>query len=273
MNFLLRARFLPLATLSFVLLCNGLSHAQARCSNKTFRGAFGFTATGTNIMMNAGCDNNGRFVADGKGHMTGALTEGQGGHIQKVQFTGTYTVNPDCTGTAQWVFPGPFKVASSFVLDRDGSRMYFMNAEKGPIVNAGSAKKQSRGHMEAACSDRSFHGPFGLSVLGTKVASNVRFAVTGQIAPDGQGHISGTVTEDVAGEPQQHSLAGTYKVNRDCTGAGKFESPGKPDVNFDFVLVNDSDELYLIYTDDGAEATGVGSRIAPSPRHSLPHKR
>lgn len=257
-----RRRELPIIV-SLFLTAPIFPQARTSCSNETFHGAFGFTATGTNIMMNAGCDNNGRFVADGKGNMSGALTEGQGGHIQRVQFTGTYTVKQDCTGSAKWVFPGPLSVTSSFVLGENGAQMYFMNAEKGPIVNAGMARKQGHGFTGAKCSSKSFYGPFGVSILGTKVASNTRFAVTGAMTPDGLGHITGNFTEDVAGQPQQYTITGTYKVNDDCTGSGTFESSGQPSANFDFVLVNGNNDFYLIYTDDGTEASGIASRLSP----------
>jgi hypothetical protein len=52
----------------------------------------------------------GQIKLDGTGNLSGSETVSVGGTISAIQFTGTYTENPDCTGTAQVVspaFPAP----------------------------------------------------------------------------------------------------------------------------------------------------------------------
>jgi len=80
-----------------------VANAQAAgCSNASVKGSFGFILTGTRI---GGSDpgpraNVGRFTSDGKGNLSGYETKSKNGTIiLDVTITGTYTVNPDCTGS------------------------------------------------------------------------------------------------------------------------------------------------------------------------------
>src|SRR5215472_8474872 len=97
------------------------------CSNATLRGTFAYTSTGT---IAAPPVIAGPFVEvgtqsfDGTGGTTLTATSSQNGNISPLTATGTYTVNPDCTGTMtlQVSFPGfpVFPVHVSFVIDDNG---------------------------------------------------------------------------------------------------------------------------------------------------------
>jgi hypothetical protein len=89
------------------------------CSNASLSGTFGilapgFTAgapgTGTLAPFNLV----GRISADGAGNF--GLDRSVGAPLQQRQFTGTYTVNTDCTGTARLVDPDRRTRNISFVL-------------------------------------------------------------------------------------------------------------------------------------------------------------
>jgi len=72
------------------------------CSNATLKGKFAFTSTG---FITAPPPLAGPFAItgaqtfDGNGAFTAAATVSQNGNIIPVSIAGTYTVNPDCTGT------------------------------------------------------------------------------------------------------------------------------------------------------------------------------
>jgi hypothetical protein len=78
--------------------------ADNTCSVQTLNGAYTYTLRGGyigdqygNVFDFAAA---GRFVADGNGAFSGAETASQGESILRAnKFTGTYTVNDDCTGT------------------------------------------------------------------------------------------------------------------------------------------------------------------------------
>jgi len=63
----------------------------------------------------------GLIAYDGQGAFVGADTVSIGGAIRPRTFTGTYTINPDCTGTATIVQPGR-TLHSAFVLDQPLSK-------------------------------------------------------------------------------------------------------------------------------------------------------
>ena len=78
--------------------------ADNTCSAQTLNGAYTYTLRGGYIGDQYGDVFDfaaaGRFVADGNGTFSGTETTSQGESISKAApYTGTYTVNDDCTGT------------------------------------------------------------------------------------------------------------------------------------------------------------------------------
>ena len=78
--------------------------ADNTCSVTTLNGAYTYTLRGGYIGDQYGDVFDfaaaGRFVADGNGGFSGAESTSQGESISKASpYTGTYTVNDDCTGT------------------------------------------------------------------------------------------------------------------------------------------------------------------------------
>jgi hypothetical protein len=72
------------------------------CSNATLRGGYGLHATGTVIGVGDFAAV-GRFTFDGNGHLTGKLfVRLAGNNAEPPEFTGTYSVNSDCTVTDNW---------------------------------------------------------------------------------------------------------------------------------------------------------------------------
>lgn len=91
------------------------------CSASTLSGAYGVSGAAVNLGDTPGPGAStpftiiGRFWADGNGNFgTDSATTAQ----SKLQFSGTYKVNSDCTGTATWIMPGDTTVGRklAFVL-------------------------------------------------------------------------------------------------------------------------------------------------------------
>jgi hypothetical protein len=86
-------------------------HAQTGCDLTSFSGAYGYTQNGT-VYDNAGnlyfIASAGRIVSDGNGGITGADTSSFDGNIGKRTYTGTYTMNADCTGSMTLQVSGKF---------------------------------------------------------------------------------------------------------------------------------------------------------------------
>jgi hypothetical protein len=73
------------------------------CSLRSLSGPYSFSGSGFLTDANGNstlASNIGRIMADGAGNVTGTETFGVSGTVSKfVSFSGTYFVNPDCTGT------------------------------------------------------------------------------------------------------------------------------------------------------------------------------
>jgi uncharacterized protein YcfJ len=77
------------------------AHA-AHCSTATVAGSWGFTLTGTAILPGVGptlVAAVGSFTADNRGNAVGTEARSVGGGYADETVTGSWTVNPDCTGT------------------------------------------------------------------------------------------------------------------------------------------------------------------------------
>ena len=115
------------------------------CANKTLSGDYAFTVAGQ-ILNADGTITTRNGVAmthfDGSGHLTQvdytiSLTPGQnppGGVDTSPAFrlgeTGSYTVNPDCTGTAEIDFPAPPGVRTGAVI-----KLVFVLSERGDAIH------------------------------------------------------------------------------------------------------------------------------------------
>jgi len=84
-----------LASLLIVPVANARS-----CSLKDSAGKYGFTLTGVVIPGAVPIAAVGRAALDATGNVSGTESRSVGGGFADETFTGTYTVNPDCTGTA-----------------------------------------------------------------------------------------------------------------------------------------------------------------------------
>ena len=114
-----------LLALALVVSSPLMSHASA-CSNSTIRGSYAFTIHGTLFLPNGSTlvvDGIDKVTFDGKGNFTqvdavatnGILTPGWR------PGTGSYSVNPDCTGTQTIVVPGLPDLHLQFIVGQSGN--------------------------------------------------------------------------------------------------------------------------------------------------------
>ena len=115
------------------------------CSNASLKGAFAYTVTGFIV---APPPEAGPFASvgtqtfDGNGGTTAAATVSQNGNIVAVTLNGTYTVNPDCTGTFT-VLISPVGITAHvfFVIDNNGTEFQAIQTDPGVVVT-GIARRQ-----------------------------------------------------------------------------------------------------------------------------------
>lgn len=118
-----------------VLLMAPNAHAGTGCSNRTLRGAYGATITGTIAGLPfAELD---LVSADGKGNFSGTGTVSYNGSVSTVTFTATYTVNSNCSGSAS-LSTG---VTQNLIIKADGSEVFFIGTNSPDAQVTGDAKQ------------------------------------------------------------------------------------------------------------------------------------
>ncbi len=122
--------------------------AQSGCDATSLSGAFGYALTGAvydqsgNLYYLAA---NGRLSADGNGALTGADTLSLDGSIVKRKYTGTYTLNSDCTGSAQLQISDGTSLGKGANLDlvvADSGKQVNLIQTDGSFVFSGTGRKQ-----------------------------------------------------------------------------------------------------------------------------------
>lgn len=126
------------STLTLGLAPTANAHEKG-CSSATLQGTFAEKDTGfiTNpppaaASLFAGVvletfDGNGKMTATGMSNLDGTVTS----QTEK----GTYTVNPDCTGTYEvQISPGGFTAHAFFVIDDDGNELQIIVTDPGTVI-------------------------------------------------------------------------------------------------------------------------------------------
>src|SRR5215472_12737326 len=127
----------------FSLTAVTAAQGNEKCSNATLKGSYGLHATGTTPSGEFAAV--GRFTFDGNGNLTGKLFVRIGGNnIEPPEFTGTYSISPDCIMTDTW---GPPINSTHVSVIVDNGRGYFIlnNTSGGGETISGEAKKQRVG--------------------------------------------------------------------------------------------------------------------------------
>jgi hypothetical protein len=113
------------------------------CSSADLKGDYGFSFHGKNLGMKVEMLMVGRIEADGKGNFKGVHSESVNGSIDHGPFSGTYVINPDCTGSAEMNFGGPNVEKVDIVLVDDGSEILMIDVG-GNTLESGEAKRLFR---------------------------------------------------------------------------------------------------------------------------------
>jgi hypothetical protein len=103
------------------------------CKNETYKGDYGFAATGT-VAGKGAFAVVGRFTADGQGNITGSQTRNFNGQIVHETYTETYTVNQDCTGSSHKTTSTSINVKFDFVVLDRGKTIIGVETDPGNVV-------------------------------------------------------------------------------------------------------------------------------------------
>lgn len=144
-KFLLLGALLATATILTVELRPTRSvHAQAGCSASNLKGPYAYLFNGFaydaqgNLLVQA---TSGRILPDGNGTLTGSDTFSNDGTIGRRTYTGTYTVNSDCTGATTLTFSDGSKTSLDLVVLSNGREVNLITTDLDAIFS-GVAKQQ-----------------------------------------------------------------------------------------------------------------------------------
>jgi hypothetical protein len=119
------------------------SAADKGCSNTSIKGTFAFRATGSHMTPAGVAPLDVVFVQtfDGNGGLTATGVQSSNGAVLPLTQTGTYIVNPDCTGTQTiLVSPLGFTVHFFFAITDSGNELTVISTD--PNNLSGTARRQ-----------------------------------------------------------------------------------------------------------------------------------
>jgi len=143
--------FLP--ALALVVLSPLMSHASA-CSNSTIQGSYAFTIHGTLFLPNGSIlvvDGIDKVTFDGNGNFTQVDAVATNGHLDAPGWrpgTGTYLVNPDCTGTQTIVVPGLPDLHLQFIVAQSGNTIHQVVIDPGFATTAEGERVHASKHSD-----------------------------------------------------------------------------------------------------------------------------
>lgn len=132
---------ISLVLLTLVLAASSTLMAHAKgCNNMTLKGVWVnslrgqiFLPDGTSLVLTGVT----KSTYDGLGNSTQLDASGVNGNVPAGwrTGTGTYTVNPDCTGIETISFPGQADIHAQFVVSPSGNKLHFVNIDPGTSLS------------------------------------------------------------------------------------------------------------------------------------------
>jgi len=203
----------------------------------------------------------GRVVFDGHGGLSGREWASTNGGPSSLTFTGSYTVQPDCSGTVTIVNDNGRTDHGKIALVENGQEVNLIVTDPGVVLTVQLSRQAI-----SECTARSLSGVFNFAATGSAFAPTGAevgdMAVMGRIQFDGHGNEVGSTTGSFNGAPFSQTFTGTDQVNADCTGSATDNlSTGSTD-HVNFVLVEQGNEIKAILANPGSVFTATLDRMS-----------
>ena len=255
-----------LATLVTVLLAvagcdGGNSEAQSGCSVGTLRGTYiyaldGFTIAGDDATQRAPFAQAGREIFNGDGTMSGIGTANFNGDVVRVTYTGTYTVEANCTGAVTFTDGAGVVSHYDIAIENGGAEFGFIQTDPNVVT---AAFERRRTTSEARCSLATLKGDYvyagdGFDVAGSGSTQRTPFATAGREVYAGDGTLTGIDTTSSNGVIARSTYTSTYTVDADCSGTYEYSSdPSNP-----YELFIDPSGVEFAYVATSAQRVAAG---------------
>lgn len=233
------------------------------CSVATLNGSFGDLEQGTVVAQVPGFPQppfpaalSGIITFDGAGNVSGKYTASFAGAVMSSTAAGTYTVNPDCTYSAETTdgSTGLSFQHEGTITGRGTLQELNSTYTEGPVVAIGTARKTTPGR----CSLETLKGTFGNLEQGSIPSMSAFLTLSATATYDGKGNLSGTATLNSSGTSVTAPYTATYQVNPDCTYSDEISFRGETAHRAGVITGKGiNQELQVIYTDPGIVGTGT----------------
>ncbi len=244
---------------------NGSSEAQSGCSVASLKGAYiyaqdGFLVAGEMASQRTPFAQSGREVFNGDGTMSGVATGNFNGAVAHLTYSGTYTVEADCSGAV--VFTDADGVVSHYdiALEDGGAEFGFVQTDANVVTAAFERRRTS---SDQACSQATLKGNYvyagdGFVVAGGGSTQRSPFATAGREVYGGDGTISGKDTTSTNGVVTRSTYTATYSVRADCTATYTYDND--PDNPYELFLDPSGEEFAYVATAPTRVAAGYERR-------------
>jgi uncharacterized protein (TIGR03437 family) len=203
----------------------------------------------------------GKLVADGQGNYSGNSFGSGNGKQASGSLSGTYTVQPNCTGNITTV-SGP----ETFQVVNNGQAMVLAISTSNAFAT-GVAYRQTAGANPIQCGNGSLSGAYGYLLTGV-APGGVAYADAGQLVVDGNGNGSVTSVANVGGAVSQITGNGTYNVASDCSGTATITNQNGT-IDYRFAIVKDGQVALFFGSDPGWTIAGVFTPQFAPPQQSV----
>lgn len=238
----------------------------ARCTQGTVSGTYGYQMRGSIVTVGPFLVN-GLFThnTDGTSSVRAYVTI-NGISMLTTGVNGTFKVNDDCTGSGTFFGPELMQqITYDFVAVDGGEQMQILNTNNG-IVLQGNGRRIAKPGRATRCNDGMILGNYGYRLDGS-LPNLPSVAAIGLITHSQDnnfaGRIKGFDALSLNGmKVPRRDYEGTYKVNSDCTGTGKYTDSQNQTVDYVFTVVDEGREIYLMgATNAGDNISGVAQKV------------
>jgi hypothetical protein len=114
------------------------------CGDATLVGGYAVSLSGVNFGL-GGIQYLlvGQFASDGHGHFVGKATQSVQGQVARVNFTGDYTVDEDCSGAATLTFESGITAHLDLFLANGGDEVHFIDSSQGTLESGTATSVRS----------------------------------------------------------------------------------------------------------------------------------
>lgn len=257
------ARLAGFAALLVLLAgCDGSTgEAQNGCTLGTLRGNYiyavdGFLVAGGTASERVPFAQAGREFFYGDGTMSGFGTLNVNGQVTRVAYSGTYTVDGDCTGSV--VFTDNEGTVSHYdvAIEDGGAEFGFVQTDDN-VVSA--AFERRRTSSDDSCSQSTLRGNYvyagdGFDLPGPGTTQRTPFATAGREVYNGEGGITGIDTTSTNGVIARSTYTASYSMQTDCHASYAYATdPANP-----YELFADPSGAEFAYVATGAKRVAAG---------------